>query len=88
MEADLARSFEQEYGNGGDKLSSILKEMIESGNQVLAVDYNNAVGSVNELYSHFGKIFEWHDAIITPAFAIFWNHRVNCGCLSPETSSK
>jgi Asp-tRNA(Asn)/Glu-tRNA(Gln) amidotransferase A subunit family amidase len=29
MEADLARSFEQEYASGKDKLSSILREMIE-----------------------------------------------------------
>lgn len=67
MEADLARSFEREYTEGKDKLSSILKEMIERGSKMLAVDYNNAVGNVESLYSNFDKIFEWHDAIITPA---------------------
>ncbi len=35
--------------------------------KVLAVDYNNAVLSADELYRNFDKIFEWHDAIITPA---------------------
>lgn len=67
MEADLARSFEREYVDGSDKLSSILKEMIERGKNVLAVDYNNAVGNIEALYRGFDKLFEWHDAIITPA---------------------
>lgn len=67
MEADLARSFAAEYRDGGDKLSDILKEMIERGQGVLAVDYNNAVSARDRLYSGFEKIFDWHDAIITPA---------------------
>jgi Asp-tRNA(Asn)/Glu-tRNA(Gln) amidotransferase A subunit family amidase len=48
MEADLARSFEQEYASGKDKLSSILREMIERGQKVLAVDYNRAVSRIPE----------------------------------------
>lgn len=67
MEADLARSFEREYADGSDKLSQILKEMIQRGKKVLAVEYNNAVGNIDELYSNLDKIFEWHDVIITPA---------------------
>ena len=46
MEADLARSFEREYAEGKDKLTVILREMIERGNKVLAVEYNNAVGNI------------------------------------------
>ncbi len=67
MEADLARSFEPEYREGKDKLSTVLREMIERGREVLAMDYNNAVGTIPALYENFSKIFEWHDAIITPA---------------------
>jgi Asp-tRNA(Asn)/Glu-tRNA(Gln) amidotransferase A subunit family amidase len=67
MEADLARSFEREYREGKEKLSTVLREMIERGREVLAMDYNNAVGSIPALYENFSKIFEWHDAIITPA---------------------
>ncbi len=67
MEADLARSFEPEYREGKEKLSTVLREMIERGQEVLAMDYNNAVGSIPALYENFSKIFEWHDAIITPA---------------------
>ena len=67
MEADLARSFEQEYASGKDKLSSILREMIERGQKVLAVDYNRAVSRIPEFNRALDKMFDWHDAILTPA---------------------
>jgi len=67
MEADLARSFEQEYARGRDRLSPILREMIERGQKVLAVEYNRALGLIPVLNHALDKIFEWHDAIITPA---------------------
>jgi Asp-tRNA(Asn)/Glu-tRNA(Gln) amidotransferase A subunit family amidase len=67
MEADLARSFEREYRRGKDKLSDILKEMIERGQKVLAVDYNNAVSRIPVFNHALDKVFEWHDAILTPA---------------------
>lgn len=67
MEADLARSFEPEYTTGKDKLSSILREMIERGQKVLAVDYNNAVSRIPVFNRALDNIFDWHDAILTPA---------------------
>lgn len=67
MEADLARSFEREYADGRDKLSPILLEMIERGQKVLAVDYNRAVGQIPLLNRMLDGLFEWHDAILTPA---------------------
>jgi Asp-tRNA(Asn)/Glu-tRNA(Gln) amidotransferase A subunit family amidase len=67
MEADLARSFEQEYTRGRDKLSSVLREMIERGQKITAVDYNNAVGRIPVLNRSLDKLFDWHDAIVTPA---------------------
>jgi Asp-tRNA(Asn)/Glu-tRNA(Gln) amidotransferase A subunit family amidase len=67
MEADLARSFEREYARGKDKLSSILREMIERGQKVLAVDYNHAVSQIPVLNRALDKTFEWYDAILTPA---------------------
>ena len=67
MEADLARSFEREYTQGKDKLSSILREMIERGHKVLAVDYNNAVSQIPVLNRALDALFDWHDAILTPA---------------------
>jgi len=67
MEADLARSFAQEYTTGRDRLSGVLREMIERGQRELAVDYNNAVASIPHYNQELDKVFEWHDAIITPA---------------------
>ncbi len=67
MEADLARSFEREYTRGKDKLSAILLEMIERGQKVLAVDYNNAVSQIPVFNHALDQIFEWHDAVLTPA---------------------
>jgi Asp-tRNA(Asn)/Glu-tRNA(Gln) amidotransferase A subunit family amidase len=67
MEADLARSFEREYARGKDKLSAILREMIERGQKVLAVDYNRAVSRIPVLNRTLDNTFDWYDAIITPA---------------------
>ncbi len=67
MEADLARSFAQEYNEGADKLSQILKEMIRRGQQVQAAEYNQAVLGIEALYGRFSKVFEKYDAIVTPA---------------------
>ncbi len=67
MEADLARSFSREYTGGKDQLSGILCEMIERGQAVTAVDYNNAVARISEYYHVFNKLFEEHDVIVTPA---------------------
>ncbi len=67
MEADLAGSFEREYERGKDKLSSILREMIERGQKVTAVDYNRAVSRIPVLNRALDKVFDWYDAILTPA---------------------
>ena len=67
MEADLARSFEREYEIGKDRLSSILREMIERGQKVRAVDYNRALHRIPVLNRSLEKLFEWYDAILTPA---------------------
>lgn len=67
MEADLARSFEREYEHGKEKLSATLREMIERGQRIRAVDYLRAVGYIPVLQRMIDGIFEWSDAIITPA---------------------
>ena len=67
MEADVARSFEREYARGKDRLSATLREMIERGQKVLAVDYNRAVDQIPVLNSMLDALFDWCDAILTPA---------------------
>ncbi|MEW6668863.1 MAG: amidase [Thermodesulfobacteriota bacterium] len=67
MDSDLAKSFASEYASGKDRLSDTLKEMIERGQRVLAVDYNRAVERVPMLNRALGDIFSSYDAILTPA---------------------
>ncbi len=67
LEADLARSFQREHARGADRLSATLREMIEHGQQVLAVDYNEAVARIPVLYGLLDDIFHDYDAIVTPA---------------------
>lgn len=67
FEADLARSFRRDYRNGKDRLSDVLREMIERGRQVLAVDYNAALEGREFLQAALPNIFNYYDAILTPA---------------------
>jgi Asp-tRNA(Asn)/Glu-tRNA(Gln) amidotransferase A subunit family amidase len=67
MKADLAKSFARYYERGQDKLTDILKGMIEDGQKITAVDYNKAVEGREFLNDGLGGVFDRYDAIITPA---------------------
>ena len=67
MEADLARNFAAYYEKGGDKLSDVLRSMIERGQKVTAVEYNNALAWRDLLHDSLENIYEEYDAILTPA---------------------
>jgi len=67
MEADLAGSYEREYALGKERLSPILREMIERGRKVPAVEYDRALRRVPALNRALDPVFERHDAILTPA---------------------
>jgi Asp-tRNA(Asn)/Glu-tRNA(Gln) amidotransferase A subunit family amidase len=67
MEADLAKSFEREYERGREQLSARLREMIEAGQRVLAVDYNRALERAAALNASLDHLFQEYDAILTPA---------------------
>ena len=67
METDLAKSFAVEYSEGKERLSPILREMIERGKTYLAVDYNLAVDGIEALNSVLNELFKIYDAILTPA---------------------
>jgi len=67
MKADLAKSFARYYERGEDKLTDILKGMIEDGQKITAVDYNKAVDGREFLNDGLGGVFDRYDAIITPA---------------------
>ncbi len=67
MVADLAKSLEPLYQRGKEQISPVLREMIEEGQAVRAVDYNKAVEWIEVLNAGLDQIFERYDAILTPA---------------------
>lgn len=66
-EADLAVSYAREYDEGRDKLSPSLREMIERGQQVKAVDYVRSLARIPLFNREVDEIFKSCDAILTPA---------------------
>jgi Asp-tRNA(Asn)/Glu-tRNA(Gln) amidotransferase A subunit family amidase len=69
MEADIASNLENEFENGADKLSLSLREQIERGRTVKAVDYLKAMARIPVLTEALDEIFDRYDAILTPAVA-------------------
>ncbi len=67
MHADLAKNFAPYYTRGKDELSAVLRDMIENGQQVRAVDYNRAVDWRGVLNAGLERLFDRYDAIMTPA---------------------
>jgi Asp-tRNA(Asn)/Glu-tRNA(Gln) amidotransferase A subunit family amidase len=69
MEADLATNFAAEYERGRDKLSAVLREMIERGQKVTAVQYHQALALRDRLNAELDELFSAFDGIVTPATA-------------------
>jgi len=68
MEADIAKSFHEEYERGAEKLSASLRGQIERGRGVAAVDYNRALEMIPALNRALDELFAHrYDAILTPA---------------------
>ena len=67
MEADLAISFAREFRDGKSRLSSVLCEMIERGQQVLATEYNSSLNKMADYRECLEEIFDEYDAILTPS---------------------
>ena len=67
MSAEIAHSFAALYRDGADQLSDVLRDLIEEGRKVLAVDYNAALDQAARLRGELDEIFDGYDAILTPA---------------------
>jgi Asp-tRNA(Asn)/Glu-tRNA(Gln) amidotransferase A subunit family amidase len=67
MEPDLAKHFAAEYCGGKERLSTTLRQMMERGQQVAAVDYNRAAEQIPVLNRALADVFGAYDAILTPA---------------------
>jgi len=67
MVAGFAKNLGSYYEKGRDQLSDVMREAIEEGRKVLAVDYNLAVEWIDVLNAGLAEIFARYDAILTPA---------------------
>jgi len=67
MSAEMAANLEREWRAGKEKLSPQLRELMERGREVRAVDYQRALRSVGPVVESFDELFmERYDAILTP----------------------
>ncbi len=69
LEADLAVNFSEEYASGADRISNVLRTMIERGQKVSAIEYNAAIERIADYNAALGEIFDAYDAVLTPAAA-------------------
>ncbi|MBI4593676.1 MAG: amidase [Candidatus Rokubacteria bacterium] len=70
MEAEMAASLEWEWDKGRDRLSPALRERLERGRAVGALEYQRAVARARPVPESFLELFEQrYDAILTPAAA-------------------
>ncbi len=67
MQAGMARALGGYYGRAKDQLSQPMREIIESGMKVTAVDYLTALDWREALNNGLEQLFERYDAIVTPA---------------------
>jgi Asp-tRNA(Asn)/Glu-tRNA(Gln) amidotransferase A subunit family amidase len=68
MSAEMALNLEREWKHGRERLSEKLREQIERGREVRAIDYQRALARINPIHESFVELFEQrYDAILTPA---------------------
>ncbi len=67
MDAEMAFNFEHDYDRGRDRMSAVLRELIERGRAVSALDYQCALARIKPLNEGFTALFQSCDAILTPA---------------------
>jgi Asp-tRNA(Asn)/Glu-tRNA(Gln) amidotransferase A subunit family amidase len=65
--AEIALNLRREWEHGRDRLSPALRERIERGRQVSALDYQIARAGIDPLHESFLELFQQrYDAILTP----------------------
>jgi Asp-tRNA(Asn)/Glu-tRNA(Gln) amidotransferase A subunit family amidase len=67
MVAGFARNLRPYYDRGKDRLSPVMREAIEEGRRITAVDYLEALDWRAGLNNGLEPLFERYDAIVTPA---------------------
>jgi Asp-tRNA(Asn)/Glu-tRNA(Gln) amidotransferase A subunit family amidase len=68
MEAEMASNLERDWTLGRDKLSQTLRDLIERGREVRAVEYQAALRAIGPMADKLDELFmERYDAILTPS---------------------
>ena len=67
MEVEMAHNLHRDYEKGSDKLSPMLRGLIERGRAALAIDYTRALAGAAPLNRTLDALFDEYDAILTPA---------------------
>jgi Asp-tRNA(Asn)/Glu-tRNA(Gln) amidotransferase A subunit family amidase len=70
MDAEIAVNLGREWERGRDQLSEYLRQRLERGREVRAIDYLRALAQIPALNESFAELFaQRYDAILTPAAA-------------------
>jgi Asp-tRNA(Asn)/Glu-tRNA(Gln) amidotransferase A subunit family amidase len=67
MDVEMAHNLGRDYDKGGERLSAVLRQLIERGRRCPAVDYAAAVAGIPTLNDALDPVFDEFDAIVTPA---------------------
>jgi Asp-tRNA(Asn)/Glu-tRNA(Gln) amidotransferase A subunit family amidase len=67
MEVEMAHNLHRDYEQGRDKLSPVLRALIERGRAYPAIDYARALAGAAPLNAMLDDVFNEYDAILTPA---------------------
>ncbi len=67
MEVEMTHNLHRDYEKGRDKLSPMLRGLIERGRAILAIDYTRALAGAAPLNRALDALFDEYDAILTPA---------------------
>lgn len=69
MEAEMAANFDAEWERGRDKLSASLRQQLERGRSISALEYQKALARRPMVNEALSAIFSDYDAILTPSAA-------------------
>ncbi len=67
MEADIAHHYAADFERGAERMSASLREQIERGRRVTAVEYLATLERIPVITESLDDIFDRYDAILTPA---------------------
>ena len=82
MQSEMAANLDLEWEKGRDRLSASLREQLERGRAVPALEYQQALARIALLNEAFDEMFARYDALLTPAAA---GHRARRAWRRPAT---